>query len=128
MKKILAMSVICVLAVAFAAPAASAQEPTREAYDETGQDGESLGAIEGLQPTEGSGGTSPGTEASNPGTEGSDPGTEGSSPGTEGDATEEAATESLPFTGLDVGIVALLGAALLGTGIAVRRVSRSSQP
>lgn len=116
MKKILAMSVICVLAVAFAAPAASAQEPTREGYSETGQDGESLGAIEGLQPSEGSGGTSPGTE-------GSDPGTEGSNPG-----TEEAATESLPFTGLDVGIVALLGAALLGTGIAVRRVSHSSQP
>ena len=115
------MSVICALAVAVAAPAVSAQEPTRQGYSETGQGGESLGAIEGLQPTAGSGGTSPGTE-------GSDPGTEGSDPGTEEAATEEAATESLPFTGLDVGIVALLGAALLGTGIAVRRVSRSSQP
>lgn len=121
MKKILTMSVICVLAVAFAAPAASGQDPTRQGYDERGQDRESLGAIEGLPPSDGSGGTSPGTEGSNPGAE-------GSNPGTEEDATEEAATESLPFTGLDVGIVALLGAALLGTGIAVRRVSRSSQP
>ena len=118
------MSVICVLAVAFAAPAASAQAPTLEGYDETGQDGESLGAIEGLPPSDGSGGTSPGTEGSDPGTEegATEEGT------TEEGATEEAATESLPFTGLDVGIVALLGAALLGTGIAVRRVSRSSQP
>jgi hypothetical protein len=121
MKKILAMSVICALAVAVAAPAASAQEPTREGYSETGQDGESLGAIEGLPPSDGSGG-------SNPETEGSNPESGGSNPENEEAATEEAATESLPFTGLDVGIVALLGAALLGTGIAVRRVARSSQP
>ena len=32
----------------------------------------------------------------------------------------------LPFTGLDLGIVALMGAALLGTGLALRRTTRRS--
>lgn len=32
---------------------------------------------------------------------------------------------SLPFTGLEVGVVLVAGLALLGTGVAVRRVSRS---
>ena len=32
---------------------------------------------------------------------------------------------SLPFTGLEAGLVALAGAALLGTGLLVRRASRS---
>ncbi|HEV3000403.1 MAG TPA: hypothetical protein VGW75_06660 [Solirubrobacteraceae bacterium] len=33
---------------------------------------------------------------------------------------------SLPFTGLDLGIVALMGAALLGTGLVLRRTTRRS--
>lgn len=33
---------------------------------------------------------------------------------------------SLPFTGLDLGIVALMGAALLGTGLVLRRTARRS--
>ncbi|MBV9212114.1 MAG: hypothetical protein JOZ25_00520 [Actinobacteria bacterium] len=32
----------------------------------------------------------------------------------------------LPFTGLDVGIVVLAGAFLVGTGLAVRRASRTT--
>lgn len=36
------------------------------------------------------------------------------------------ANETLPFTGLDVGILALMGAALVGTGLVVRRSVRSS--
>ena len=32
----------------------------------------------------------------------------------------------LPFTGLDLGIVALMGALLLGTGLALRRTTRRS--
>ena len=32
----------------------------------------------------------------------------------------------LPFTGLDLGIVALMGAALLGTGLVLRRTTRRS--
>jgi hypothetical protein len=33
---------------------------------------------------------------------------------------------SLPFTGFQAGLVALAGLALLGTGVAMRRVSRSN--
>ncbi len=32
---------------------------------------------------------------------------------------------SLPFTGLELGVIALMGAGLLGTGVAIRRVSRT---
>jgi len=43
-------------------------------------------------------------------------------------ATPVAASgDSLPFTGLEVGLVALMGAALFGTGLALRRAS-SQQP
>ena len=38
--------------------------------------------------------------------------------------TEES-DSSLPFTGLELGIVLAAGVALLGTGLAVRRISRS---
>lgn len=38
----------------------------------------------------------------------------------------ETAGGSLPFTGLEVGIVALMGMALLGTGVALRRSSGRS--
>jgi hypothetical protein len=34
--------------------------------------------------------------------------------------------DSLPFTGLDVGILLVLGAAAVGTGFAVRRVVRTN--
>ena len=34
---------------------------------------------------------------------------------------------SLPFTGFDVAIVALIGVALVGTGLVVRRTVRSNQ-
>lgn len=34
---------------------------------------------------------------------------------------------SLPFTGFDVAIVALVGVALVGTGLVVRRTVRSNQ-
>ena len=39
-------------------------------------------------------------------------------------APQEAAEGDLPFTGLELGLVALMGVALLGTGVALRRVSR----
>ena len=38
--------------------------------------------------------------------------------------TQPAAESDLPFTGLDLGIVALLGAVLLGTGLVLRRTTR----
>jgi hypothetical protein len=33
--------------------------------------------------------------------------------------------DGLPFTGLDVGLVLLAGAAVLGTGLAIRRAART---
>jgi hypothetical protein len=41
-------------------------------------------------------------------------------------ATPPAPGGDLPFTGFEAGLVALAGLALLGTGFALRRVSRSS--
>lgn len=41
-------------------------------------------------------------------------------------AADSSSSGSLPFTGLDVGLIALAGVALAGTGLVVRRVSRPS--
>jgi hypothetical protein len=43
------------------------------------------------------------------------------------DANSNVATSAgstLPFTGIDVGLLVLVGGGLLGTGVAVRRISR----
>ncbi len=40
-------------------------------------------------------------------------------------SSTEDSDSTLPFTGLELGIVLAVGAALLGTGLAVRRLSRS---
>ena len=40
---------------------------------------------------------------------------------------ERAQEGELPFTGMDVGIVALMGLALLGAGFVVRRTTRAPQ-
>jgi hypothetical protein len=41
-----------------------------------------------------------------------------------GPKTTAGNSSEIPFTGLDVAIVALAGVAVLGTGIAIRRASR----
>ena len=41
-------------------------------------------------------------------------------------AQEQHEESNLPFTGLDLGIVALMGAAPLGTGLVLRRTTRHS--
>jgi hypothetical protein len=41
-------------------------------------------------------------------------------------SASSAPAGGLPFTGFDVGIVALIGAVLLGTGVLVRRLGRGS--
>jgi hypothetical protein len=43
-------------------------------------------------------------------------------------STNSASTGSLPFTGLDVGALAVGGIVLLGAGIAVRRMSAPDKP
>jgi hypothetical protein len=97
------MSLICALAFA-AAPAAFAQGPTQQGYDVRSQNPESLSAIDALPTADTSDGTDPAAQE---------------------EVVSAESGDSLPFTGLDVGIVALLGVALLGTGLAVRQVARS---
>ncbi|HUO69818.1 MAG TPA: hypothetical protein VMU39_03495 [Solirubrobacteraceae bacterium] len=46
---------------------------------------------------------------------------------TETEATTTATTSTLPFTGLDVALLAVGGGALLGVGFVVRRLSTSRQ-
>ena len=41
-------------------------------------------------------------------------------------APQQQEEGNLPFTGLDLGIVALMGAVLLGTGLVLRRTTRRS--
>jgi hypothetical protein len=40
-------------------------------------------------------------------------------------STTENGSSGLPFSGLDVGIVALAGLGILGTGLAIRRATRT---
>ena len=39
-------------------------------------------------------------------------------------STSPESSSSLPFTGLDLGLVAIVGIALVGTGLIIRRASR----
>lgn len=102
---------MCALAVALAAPAALAQDPTRETYDEELQLSPTiLQDLEGPPPSVSDDPDGPPVAADD-------------SP----DETQEAAAETLPFTGLDVALIALMGAALVGTGFAMRRTVRRPQ-
>ena len=91
---------LCAVFAAFGAPSAFAQGTTQDVYDETSI----IGDIEDTTPSNKTAGT-PETPA--PVAEKSDEG------------------GSLPFTGLDLTIVALMGMALLGTGLLIRRSTRS---
>ena len=110
MKRTLLLSL---LTMSLSTAPALAASPSATGYDETG-------ANEVLQVL--------GASESNPPAAG---GTNGAS-GTAGVTAEVAApteagevsSSSLPFTGLDVGIVLLAGAALLGVGLVMRRTAR----
>lgn len=118
LSRIFAVAVIC---TALIAPAASAQTPAKTGYDETGvlpqlPKGEVLGNNDGgnaddVIPPPAS--TAPTGREDAP------------TPATPTVRRETGAPPvkvgELPFTGLDVGIVALLGVLLLGTGFAMRR-------
>ncbi|MGH2762905.1 MAG: hypothetical protein ACRDL4_02335 [Thermoleophilaceae bacterium] len=93
--------------LSIAAPAALAQSSLR------GYDGEApLGQAEDIAPVQQTGG------------EGSPPAGQVVS-GVAGD-NANGSDGSLPFTGWDLGIVLMLGLALAGTGLVVRRAARSS--
>ena len=115
-----------VVALVVAVPAtASAQSPAASGYDETNvvntlpdQTGPQS---EVLDATGGGGGTDT-TPTKTTKTENREAGA--NTPAAAA-APQEASTGSLPFTGADVGLVALMGAVLLGTGVVLRRNSRS---
>jgi hypothetical protein len=108
MRSVLAM-LLAVLVVGGFAVAASAQSPTQDAYG--GVLGEQVGD----------------DDTSAPGSTGGD-GT--SAPGSGGGETvlasqsQSASDGSLPFTGLDVALVALIGAGLVGLGFGLRWATR----
>ncbi len=107
--RIAATSMLIMLLVALSAPVALAQtSPAQQGYDrELGV----IGEIEQVQPPE----ETDDVPAATP--------TPPTAP-----APQPAAEEgNLPFTGLEIGLVALMGAALLGTGFALRRVSRRGE-
>jgi hypothetical protein len=83
---------------AFGAPPAMAQTASEQGYEETGI----LGQVQ-------NGGTSPA-------------GGGGQAPTK---ASPTSSNEGLPFTGLDLGILAAMGVTLAGTGVALRRVTRT---
>lgn len=95
-------ALLAVFLLAFGGTSAFAQTAPREGYDE------SLGVIGEIQSE----------EPSTPGTRENEP--------TPPSAPAQQQEGDLPFTGLDLGIVALMGAALLGTGLVLRRTTRRS--
>ena len=92
-------ALICAIVMALGAPSALAQGPTQQGYDETNI----LGNIQ-----------SEGTPPKRP------------PPPSTNQATPKREEESLPFTGLDLGVLALMGVVLLGTGVAIKRTTRSN--
>jgi len=105
--RIAATSILITLLVALSAPVAFAQtsSPAQKGYNrELGV----IGEIEQVQPP-------------------ADDNVPAAEPTPTPPATQPAAEEgNLPFTGLELGAVALMGVVLLGTGFALRRVSRGS--
>ena len=97
--------------LAFAATPALAQEPTDRGYDET------LGVIGQVDTPS----TPPQSESA--------PSQGSTAPAAAEEATPtpaqpvQEASGNLPFTGLDIGIVALMGLVLLGVGVALRHTT-----
>ena len=105
--------------LAVAAPAASAQDPSTRGYDADSQILGEVGEVEESAPA-------PEQPVGQP-TPQKQPTQAAKPAATPAAASAPDESGSLPFTGLEVGIVALMGALLLGTGVAVRRVSRRGE-
>ena len=102
--KISVAAAICAMALAGAAPVASAQSGAQQGYDESGV----LGTIN----HEGGSGSSGPSDVN------------AVSSGPSGVNAVSSDSSSLPFTGLDVGILVALGGAVAGTGFVLRRTVR----
>ena len=100
MRFVATIAVLASLALLSVAGTAIAQSPTEDAYGGGGQ-----GEVGGLQQSNGGGGDNAANAV----------------------ATDTAAVKgsSLPFTGLEVGVMLLAGVALVGGGFLVRRISNA---
>jgi hypothetical protein len=96
MRRISAFLAVALLSLAFTG-SAFAQSATENAYS----------GIAGVQQFGGGGGG-------------------GGAGGEEAVVSGTSSSGSLPFTGLDVGLIVLAGVALVGTGLVIRRVSQPS--
>jgi hypothetical protein len=113
-------ALVAILTLALALPAFAQTSPTADTY--VGKQGDVLGNFDGggqddvVPPPAG-----PGTEVvPNPPGDEPTPTERGTTP----TPTPSVSKGELPFTGLEAGLVALAGLALLGSGFAMRRASR----
>lgn len=106
--RLTALLIVSAMMLVFSTSAAFAQAPSTQGYD---SDTQVLGEIGEVEETPSSSAPEQ-EEAAAP------------APAAQAAAPVAASNSSLPFTGLEAGAVALLGAALLGTGFAMRRVAR----
>jgi hypothetical protein len=98
--RIAGLALITALLLAVSGGTAVAQQATQRGYDET------LGVIGEIETENPQQDTAP-------------------APAAQPSAPQQQQAGDLPFTGLDVGIVVLLGAVLIGTGFVLRRTTRS---
>ncbi len=108
------MTVVACAGLAFAGTAV-AQTPTDDAYSGL------LGQQQSGDRSDNAGATSIRGAASNGGAS-----SNGSGGSDRGGPVRTSSSDSLPFTGFELGLAALLGAGLLGTGLAARRMTRQA--
>jgi hypothetical protein len=106
--RIVGLALLSSLLLALTGGTAAAQDPTVRGYDE------SLGVIGEIDTAD--------PQASEP--RGSAPSAAPAQAPAPGAAPVAEQGSALPFTGLDLGIIAALGALLLGTGFVLRRTTR----
>jgi hypothetical protein len=102
MRFVATIAVLASLALLSVAGTAIAQSPTEDAYG-----GGDKGEVGGVQQSNGGGGDTNGAAAA---------------------VATDTTGGSLPFTGLEVGVMLLAGVALVGGGFLVRRISNAGGP
>ena len=110
--RIAALSIITTLVFALSVPLAAAQTPSTRGYDSDTQVLGEIGEVQEAQPTQETPAPAPRAAAA----------PTAAAPQQQS-APVQAQSDSLPFTGLEIGAVALMGVLLLGTGLVVRRVA-----
>lgn len=103
-----ALFIISAMLLVFSSSAAFAQAPSTRGYDSDTQVLGEIGEVEETPEQE----SAPQQEAQ-----------PAAQPAQQAAAPVQASQSSLPFTGLEAGAIALLGAALIGTGFVMRRVA-----